>query len=106
MVVMFVTSCTSVARRGLLVQSPEAERPLPWALIGREPIPGFEPGAGICLEIIVLLIAFTIPKPDSTFLETLFCWSHFRMENRTPLFLEMLYKPPRPTAFQLNPNGG
>jgi hypothetical protein len=26
--------------------------------------------------------------------------------NPTPLFLEMLYKPPRPDALQINPNSG
>jgi hypothetical protein len=38
--------------------------------------------------------------------KSLFGWSYFLTENRTPLFLEMLYKPPRSIAFQLNPNGG
>jgi hypothetical protein len=38
--------------------------------------------------------------------KSLFGWSHFLTEGRTPLFLEMLYKPPRSIAFQLNPNGG
>jgi hypothetical protein len=35
----------------------------------------------------VLLAAFAVGKP-------------------TPLFLEMLYKPPRPSALQINPNNG